>query len=103
MLTRALKSIKTILSVVVLGRNVYRELTMCWIMFSKMFGILTDVESRGTVRASQPDTSDLIRVDITECLAMQHMFEIGCRIARVDIGRKRAWRRVAHAILVHEW
>lgn len=60
--------------------------TMRRIMVSDLFRFLANVEPCGTVRATEPDAPDLVRVDVAQCLSMQHVFEVGDRVSWVDDG-----------------
>lgn len=60
----------------------------------------THIKTGGAVRAAQPDTADLVAVDIAQRVAVQHVFEVCCRVARGEDG---GGGHLADAVLVQQW
>lgn len=65
-----------------------------------LLSLLANVKARRTMRAPEPYTANLIRVDVAECLAVQHVLEISGWV----VGIRGCTRRYsAHPILVQQW
>lgn len=59
--------------------------------------VLANVKSSCAMRAPQPNTSYLVRVDVAKGLAMQNRFEVSCRVGGIN---RIARRDVAYASFV---
>ena len=60
------------------------QLTMRRIVVRDLLGLLADIEACRTVAAPQPRPADLVRVDIAQCLAVEHVFEVRGRVPGAD-------------------
>jgi len=64
--------------------SIPRPLTMRRIVVRNLLGLLADVKARRTMATPQPGPADLVRVDIAQRLAVQHVLEVRGRVAGVD-------------------
>lgn len=60
------------------------QLTMRRIVVRDLLGLLANIKARRTVAAPQPRPADLVRVDIAQRLAVEHVFEVRGRVPGVD-------------------